>query len=434
MLKATATRHCPALLIAAPASGQGKTTVTAAMARLHRDLGRRVRVFKAGADFGDPMLLSVAAGAPCYQLDLFMGGEAHCRQLLYEAAGEADLILIEGVMGLFDGSPSSADLAQLFDVPVLAVVDGSAMAQTFAAVAHGLAHYRPQLPFAGLVANGVAGDYHRQLLSSGLNPDTPLLASLAREEAFALPEQLPDWTNEAEIADLEQRLVAGAEALAGQSIAELPAPVDFQAALSAALPLLLRERRIAVAKDAAFSHVYAANLDMLRALGAEVTCFSPLNDQQLPEADSLYLPGGPVERHAAALAANPAMLAAIREHHAAGKPLLAEGGGLLLLLESFTDLEGQQHALAGVLPGQASIGTQLRAIGPQRLPLPEGDLRGNSFHYAIVQTTAPVIAQGACPNGGPTAEPIYRCGRLTASSAQFYFPSNPAVIAELLLP
>ncbi|MEE4463601.1 cobyrinate a,c-diamide synthase, partial [Azotobacter chroococcum] len=123
-------RRCPALLIAAPASGQGKTTVTAALARHHLNRGRRVRVFKCGPDFLDPMILARACGAPVYQLDLWMVGEAESRRLLWEAAGEADLILIEGVMGLFDGAPSAADLARRFGVPVLAVIDAAAMAQT----------------------------------------------------------------------------------------------------------------------------------------------------------------------------------------------------------------------------------------------------------------------------------------------------------------
>lgn len=427
-------RHCPALLIAAPASGQGKTTVTAALARLHRWRGRQVRVFKTGADFLDPMLLATAAGAPCHQLDLFMGGEAHCRQLLFEAAGEADLILIEGVMGLFDGSPSSADLAQLFGVPVLAVVDAAAMAQTFAAVAHGLAHYRPALPFAGLVANGVAGAYHRELLAADLDAATPLLGSLPREAGFALPERQLGLARPDELADLDQRLNAVAQALAEQPLAELPAPVAFHAAGSGPLPPLLRGLRIAVARDVAFCFIYQANLDLLRALGAELRFFSPLAEARLPEADSLYLPGGQLELHLPALAANTALLSAVRAHHRAGRPLLAEGGGLLYLLEALTGADGARHRLTGVLPGEARIGSQLRALGPQRLALPEGELRGNSFHYATVTTSAPTVAHGVCPNGGPTAEPVYRQDRLTASSAQLYFPSNPEAIARLLLP
>ena len=140
---------CPALFISAPASGQGKTTVTAALARHHRRMGREVRVFKTGPDFLDPMILARASGAPVLSLDLWMVGERACRALLAQAAREADLILIEGVMGLFDGTPSSADLASAFGVPVLAVISAKAMAQTFGAVAFGLANFRPHAPFHG---------------------------------------------------------------------------------------------------------------------------------------------------------------------------------------------------------------------------------------------------------------------------------------------
>ena len=136
---------CPALLVSAPASGQGKTTVVAALARYHRNQGRHVRVFKTGPDFIDPMIHEQASGNPVYQLDLWMVGESQSKQLLFEAALEADLILIEGVMGLYDGEPSSADLAVCFGVPVAAVIDASAMAQTFGAIASGLASYRPEM-------------------------------------------------------------------------------------------------------------------------------------------------------------------------------------------------------------------------------------------------------------------------------------------------
>jgi cobyrinic acid a,c-diamide synthase len=206
-------RACPALLLAAPASGQGKTTVTAALARHHRDLGRRVRVFKTGPDFLDPMILERAAGAPVYQLDLWMGGEAHCRQLLYQAAGEADLILIEGVMGLFDGEPSSADLATLLGIPVLAIIDASHMAQTFGALAHGLASYRPGLPFAGVFANRVAGERHYQLLAESLPPGLTVQGWLPRDADIALPSRHLGLVQAGQIADLEARLDQAAAAL-----------------------------------------------------------------------------------------------------------------------------------------------------------------------------------------------------------------------------
>ncbi|WP_443798366.1 nucleotide-binding protein, partial [Burkholderia gladioli] len=153
-----------ALLVGASGSGQGKTSVTAGLARLHRRLGRRVRVFKTGPDFLDPMILARASGAEVHSLDLGMVGEDGCRALLAQAAAEADLILIEGVMGLFDGTPSSADLACRFGVPVAAVISGKSVAQTFGALAFGLARFRPGLPFHGVLANRVGSERHAALL------------------------------------------------------------------------------------------------------------------------------------------------------------------------------------------------------------------------------------------------------------------------------
>ena len=149
-------RSCPALLISAPASNHGKTTVTAALARHHVRQGRKVVVFKTGPDFLDPMILQRASGGEVRQLDLWLAGAAACRNMLFEAAGDADLILIEGVMGLFDGTPCSADLAELFGIAVLAVIDATGQAQTIGAIASGLASYRPTLTLAGVLANSVA--------------------------------------------------------------------------------------------------------------------------------------------------------------------------------------------------------------------------------------------------------------------------------------
>ncbi len=327
---------CTALFVSAPASGQGKTTVTAALARYYRQQGLRVRVFKTGPDFLDPMILQQASGAPVYQLDLFMGGEAHCRELLYAAAAVADVILIEGVMGLFDGEPSSADLAMCFGIPIMAVIEGGAMAQTFGAIAYGLAHYREGLPFAGVFANRVAGERHCEMLAESLPEGLPLLGWLARDAEITLPERHLGLVQAAEIADLDARIERAAEALQGIA-ATLPTPVTFTHQASSAPAPLLKGVRIAVARDAAFAFLYRANLDVLQAMGAELHFFSPLTDSELPRADALYLPGGYPELHLAALAANTGMKAAIHAHHAANKPIVAECGGLLYLLESLTN-------------------------------------------------------------------------------------------------
>ncbi|MFK3943908.1 cobyrinate a,c-diamide synthase [Pseudomonas monteilii] len=427
-------RHCPAVLIAAPASGQGKTTVTAALARLHRNLGRTVRVFKCGPDFLDPMIHERASGAPVYQLDLWMIGVEESRRLLWEAAGEADLILIEGVMGLFDGTPSSADLARHFGVPVLAVIDGTAMAQTFGALALGLARYQPDLPFAGVLANRVGSLRHAQLLEGSLTKGLRWYGGLSRERGIELPSRHLGLVQASELNDLDQRLDAAAEALGASCDAALPPAVRFAAPDAVALPPLLAGVRIGVARDEAFAFLYGANLDLLRAMGAELAFFSPLHDTVLPAVDSLYLPGGYPELHHVALAQNTAMGEAIRAHHADGKPLLAECGGMLYLLDALTDVAGQRAELLGLLSGEAVMQKRLAALALQTVDLPEGALRGHTYHHSLTETPHTPIARGHSPNGGRGAEAVYRLGRLTASYVHFYFPSNPEAAAALLRP
>ena len=428
--------HCPALLVGAPASGQGKTTATAALARWHRDRGRRVRVFKTGPDFLDPMVLERASGHPVYQLDLWMGGEAHCRELLYRAACEAELILVEGVMGLHDGTPSSADLALHFGLPVLAVIDGSAMAQTFGAIVHGLATYRPGLHFAGVLANRVGSPSHAQMLRESLPESMAWFGALPRDEAYALPSRHLGLMQASEVADLEQRIERAAPAL-GALAPPLPEPVRFDAVTAEPVPELLSCVRIAVARDAAFSFLYRANLDTLRALGAELVFFSPLADEPVPDSQALYLPGGYPELHLERLGGNVVMRESIRAHHAGGKPIVAECGGMLALLESLTDMQGNTAAMLGLLPGHAVMERRLVNLGLHSAELPEGSVRGHTFHHARIETPlAPVaLTQAQRHHGRP--EGIFRAGpggRLHASFLHLYFPSNPQAVARMFHP
>lgn len=426
-------RNCPALFVAAPASGQGKTTVTAALARRYRDQGLRVRVFKTGPDFLDPMILEQASDAPVYQLDLWMGGEAHCRQLLYDAAGEADLILIEGVMGLFDGERSSADLATLFNIPVLAVIDGSAMAQTFGAISHGLATYRPGLPFAGVFANRVAGERHYQMLAESLSPGVAAYGWLARDAEISLPERHLGLVQAAEVGDLDARIARAANGLNGGNTA-LPPSVAFAAPTPSPVEPILAGVRIAVAWDAAFAFLYRANLELLQALGAELAFFSPLQDDMLPQADALYLPGGYPELHLERLESNESMKMALRSFHAAGRPIVAECGGMLYLLESLADVQGHRAQMVGLLPGKALMQPRLVNLGLHRAQLPEGELRGHTFHHSRVADGPTPITYSIAARDHGTAEAVYRQGQLTASYLHFYFPSNPEASARLFLP
>jgi len=417
------------MLISAPASGQGKTTVTAALAYYHRQQGRKVRVFKTGPDFIDPQILAYASGQPVYQLDLWMMGEAHCRELLYRAAAEADLILIEGVMGLFDGDSSSADLAQALVVPVAAVIDAQGMAQTFAAVAFGLANYRPDLAFAGVIANKVGSAGHARMLREALPAGMSLLAAMSRDEAVGLPSRHLGLLQADEIGDLDTRLARAVELLNSFTPCVLPEPVAFVAVSTDPPPRLLQGKRIAVARDAAFSFIYQANLDCLRAMGAELLFFSPLADSALPEADSVYLPGGYPELHLQAIADNLAMKQALTEHHQVGKAIYAECGGFLYLLDSLADKEGQRAAMVGLLPGSAVMQTRLANLGMHSLQLAQGEIRGHSFHFSRLETVLEPSALSTAQRSFGHGEGFFRNGSLQASYLHLYFPFNPQLAA-----
>ncbi|WP_024302476.1 cobyrinate a,c-diamide synthase [Pseudogulbenkiania sp. MAI-1] len=427
-------RSCPALFLTAPASHQGKTTLTAGLARHHRDQGRKVRVFKTGPDFLDPYILEQASGHPVYSLDLWMTGETDCRQRLYDAAADADLILIEGSMGLFDGTPSSADLAQTFGVPVLAVIDATGMAQTFAAVAHGLASFRPGLPFYGVLANRVASARHAEMLRQALPPNLRCLGTVMREDAMTLPERHLGLVQAQEIDDLEARLQQASAQIAATDLAALPPAVAFQPALATSVPPLLTGVKIAIARDKAFSFIYPANLELLAALGAELAFFSPLADDALPEADAVYLPGGYPELHLDVLAASQRTAASLRAHVAAGKPLYAECGGMLYLLDALTDKAGNTSSLLGILPGHATLGRRLAGLGLQSVELDGETLRGHTFHYTSLQTPLAPLTHARRASGTAPGEAVYRHGSIVASYLHAYFPSNPIATARLFTP
>ncbi|WP_118180169.1 cobyrinate a,c-diamide synthase [Paraburkholderia phosphatilytica] len=423
---------CPALFISAPASGQGKTTITAGLARLHRRAGRRVRVFKTGPDFLDPMILAHASGAPVESLDLWMVGEAACRALLAQAAASADLILIEGVMGLFDGTPSSADLATAFNVPVAAVINAKAMAQTFGAVAFGLARFRPEVPFHGVLANRVGSPRHAQMLAEVLPAEIGWLGHVGASSEIELPERHLGLHQADEIAGLDARLDRAADALAQTALAALPPAVEFAHEEPAAVPTLLEGMHIAVARDAAFSFIYPANLALLTALGARVTMFSPLANEPAPaDADALYLPGGYPELHVATLTAAARTAASIRAHAAAGKRIVAECGGMLYLLERLTTRDGATSAMLGLIPGEAAMQPRFTALGMQQLDGAHGPLRGHTFHYSKIATPLAPLIRATNPHTDVPGEALYREGAIVATYMHGYWPSNPAFAAAL---
>ncbi|QXL83185.1 cobyrinate a,c-diamide synthase [Comamonas sp. NLF-1-9] len=444
---------CAALMVASPASGQGKTTVVAALARLLTRRGIAVRVFKSGPDFLDPFWHELASGQPVDNLDAWMGGEADVSLRLHAAARQAQVLLVEGVMGLHDGTPSNADLARRCGLPVLAVVQAGAMAQTLGAVAHGLRRYREAeagpLPWAGVLANGVAGGGHARLLREALSPGDTWLGALPHDEAMRLPERHLGLVAAQELgrAQALARLDAAADALAATPLGQLsiddwrarwardfaaPAPVP-----PAPAPLLAG-RTVAVARDAAFAFIYPANLHALQALGARLVFFSPLAGESLPACDALWLPGGYPELHAPALAARTDLAMQLHRHAQAGKPVWAEGGGLLALCESLRTRGGETWPMWGLLPAQGQMQARLAGLGMQTW---EGahagaGLRGHAFHFAQVQTAIAPLAHTRAAPGSARAqgEAIHAAPDQPAVRASFFHPwfaSDPLATAGL---
>jgi cobyrinic acid a,c-diamide synthase len=424
---------CPAMLVTAPASGHGKTSVTAAIARFYSRQGLRVRCFKTGPDFIDPTILAKASGQAVYNLDSWIMGKEHCQQLLYTAAIQSDLILVEGVMGLFDGVPSSADLAEQFGLPILPVIDASAMAQTFAAILHGLSTFRPSLSVVGAVANRVASPRHGELLNKAV-PEKMSVALLKHNPAISLPSRHLGLQLAEEITHIDQQLDLLADAMTDTWLAQLPEAITFFSPSNQLAPLdtWLQNKTIAIARDKAFCFLYQQNLLCLRSLGAKLVFFSPLNDAHLPLADAVYLPGGYPELYAQQLAKNKSLKAEIVRHVEKSKPLLAECGGMLYLSETLIDDKSHQYDMLGILSGKGIMQAKLSSIGSQQVMINGQEIRGHSFHYSSIKTATQAVTQ-AHHADGRQGEAVYQIGSATASYLHFYFPSNKNLTAEFFL-
>jgi len=407
-----------ALVLAGTRSGCGKTSVALGLMRALARRGLRVQPFKAGPDFIDPGLHAVAAGRDSHNLDTWMMPPDALRSSFARSAAGADVVLVEGVMGLFDGrgggrigddeEGSTAHLAKLLGLPVALVLDASSQARSAAAVALGFASFDPQLPLAGVLLNRIASPRHETLLRQALATlaplaDVPLLGCLPRAEGLGLASRHLGLVTADDITELDARL----EALADW----VEQGVDVPALLSA-LPELDAARlappaaetvangrqcgtvRIGLARDRAFCFTYAENLRQLEQAGAEIVPFSPLADAALPDGlHGLYLPGGYPELAASALAANTTMLASVRAFCDSGRPVWAECGGFMYLQRALVDAEGREHALCGVFPGRAVMRARRAALGyrlAQTLaPGPLGPagttLRGHEFHYSELE-------------------------------------------------
>jgi cobyrinic acid a,c-diamide synthase len=389
------------LIVAAPRSGSGKTTVTLGLLAALKRRGVAVRAAKAGPDYIDTTFHAAATGAPSVNLDSWAMAPALLDALVREASQAAEILVIEGVMGLFDGvagppgrSGATADLAARFPLPVLLVLDVSGQSQTAAAVVRGIASYDPAVRVAGVVLNRVGSERHRRLIADAMVASgIAVFGAVPRDATLAMPERHLGLVQAGEHSDLTARL----DRLADMAERHL----DLDGILAMAGPLAPAGtvkmpalpppgQRVALARDRAFSFVYPHVVDGWRGSGAEIVAFSPLADEPPPpDCDSCWLPGGYPELHAGALAA------AGRFRHslvrfAATRPVHGECGGYMVLGEGLEDADGVRHAMTGLLGHATSFAAsklhlgyreaRLLAAGP--LGPAGGAIRGHEFHYA----------------------------------------------------
>ena len=380
--------------MAAPQSGSGKTLVTLGLARAFVGRGLTVAPAKTGPDYIDPAFLSRAARNPCVNLDAWAMSASRLHGLAGAHAAAADLLLVEGVMGLFDGSVagtgSSADLAEALGLPVLLVVDCRRMGQTVAAIAEGLARHRAGVEVVGVVLNNVASDRHEAMLRVALqNAGIACLGALRRNAALAVPDRHLGLVLPGEVEQVDALIDRAADAVA--AALDLDAVLVLAASLAPgrpaeALPPL--GQHTAIARDAAFAFVYEHWLTGWRNAGATLSFFSPLADEP-PDAraDAVFLPGGYPELHADALAAARDFADGLTAARERGALIYGECGGYMVLGRSLTAGDGSRHAMTGLLPVETRFDIPGRTLGYRRLthrgplPWPEG-LTGHEFHYA----------------------------------------------------
>lgn len=393
------------LIVAAPQSGAGKTTVTLALLAALMRRGMRMRAAKAGPDYIDPAFHEAVTGSASVNLDSWAMPVHLLDALAAYAAGGADLLIVEGVMGLFDGAPgapgrcgATADVAALFGLPVVLVIDVSRQAQSAAALVRGFAVHDPAVRIAGVILNRVASERHRALVTAAITPlGIPVLGAVPREQTLALPERhlgLVQASEQADLKNLTERLAAMAERNFDlDTIAASAAPLVIEAAPHAP-PLPPPGQRIALARDRAFSFIYPHVIAGWQRAGAEILSFSPLADEAPSEdADCCWLPGGYPELHAGALSAARQFSDGLR-HFAQARPVHGECGGYMVLGQSLEDAQGRQHRMVGLLGHSTSFAKRKLHLGYRSVRLLSDSvlggrgtvLRGHEFHYATLTT------------------------------------------------
>ncbi len=445
----------PRILIAGTHSGVGKTSATAGLCLALQELGLKPQPFKAGPDYIDPGYLTRAAGRPCRNLDTWLVPRPSLTQLFQRACKGADLAVIEGVMGLYDGigpvgeHGSTAELAKMLNCPVLLVIDAGAVSRSAAAIVRGFVELDRQVQIAGCIVNRLSGPGHYRLVKEAIErlAHVPVVGWLPREDRFHLPERhlglLPSQENRAwqavlsalkgkirELWDLDAvlRIARKAEPVSAQSNPFVLRPTG--SVRTARIP-------IGVALDEAFHFYYPENLELLEELGAEVVPFSPLRDRQLPRGvAALYLGGGFPEEFAPELSRNRSLHQQIRERVGGGLPAYAECGGLMVLARSLSTARGRRYPMVGLVPADVQMTDRLQNFGYQEVRARKGSFlarvgeraRGHEFHHSVLRQapgSATAAYQAEARHGGRPRLEGYARGSLLASYIHLHFWNKP---------
>lgn len=419
------------LVVCAPASGSGKTVVTLGILRALARAGTAIASAKVGPDYIDPRFHAAASARPCVNLDGWAMRPDFLKALVARAASGAELLVVEGVMGLFDGAlsgtGSTADVAASLALPNLLVLDVRAQGQSAAAVVHGFATYRSDCAIAGVILNRVGSPRHAAMIEAALEPlGIPVIGAIPNVAALDVPSRHLGLVQAAEHPDLQAFLEQAADLCDAHvdlaRLADIAAPLRAERPNVPGLPPLAQT--IAVAQDEAFGFAYPHLIEGWRAAGAEIAPFSPLADEAPTSAGAVFLPGGYPELHAGRLAANTRFLDGLREAAAGGALVYGECGGFMVLGEALTDADGTPHAMADLLPVHTSFSQRQLHLGYRRLahdgalPFPR-HLRGHEFHYSTVarQGDADALFKVRDSTGAALGAAGLRRGRVMGSYA-----------------
>jgi cobyrinic acid a,c-diamide synthase len=439
-------------MIAGTHSGAGKTTVLAALASIARQKNLIVQPFKGGPDYIDPGFHEKASGRKSRNLDLYLLPPEAVKESFIRNSQDADLVLVEGMMGLFDGKGpeahgSSAHIAKLLKIPVILVVDGGGLAGSAAALVLGFQTFDPELKIKGVVFNRVNSEKHFQLLKAAVESKTGIscLGYLPKEKEIAIPERHLGLTTAQESDDSEAKIKQAAALLGAhfdwEKFLECASLAEENTVITAASPqkdvqVFSRRFKIAVARDKAFSFYYEDNLDLLKEAGALIRFFSPLTDKEIPEADLIYWGGGFPELYAETLSSNQEMVQAVKHYYHDGGWIYAECGGLMYLSQALIDSKDKEFPFAGIIPGKIRMASRLQNFGyheieaaPGNFILPAGTkIRSHEFHHSVW-------------DGEGLHAPAYKIGerlegfvkqRLVASYQHLHFGSIPNLAASII--